>query len=52
MTNRWPWSRKPSGLPVERAAAKVVLDLNHWNVEAMMQLGGARERLDASWRDD
>jgi hypothetical protein len=49
MTDRRPWSRKPSGLPVDRAERNVVLDLNHWNVEAMMQLGGARARLDANW---
>jgi hypothetical protein len=34
---------------VDRAERNVVLDLNHWNVEAMMQLGGARARLDANW---
>jgi pimeloyl-ACP methyl ester carboxylesterase len=52
MTERWPWSRKPSGLPVERAETNIVLDLNHWNVEAMMRLGGARARLDASWSEE
>lgn len=49
LTQLPPWSRKPSGLPVGLAEACVELDLNHWNVEAMMRLGGARERLEASW---
>lgn len=49
LTNRWPWSRKPSGLPIARADAHVVLDVNHWNVEGMMRLSGARERLECSW---
>lgn len=60
LTRRPPWSRKPSGLPVTRAAACVELDLNHWNVEAMMRLSGARAWLDRKgpgplatppWRD-
>jgi pimeloyl-ACP methyl ester carboxylesterase len=49
LTNRPPWSRKPSGLPIERTQTNVVLDLNHWNVDMMMHLSGARARLDAAW---
>jgi thioesterase domain-containing protein len=48
LTLRRPFARKPSRLPVEAAHRHVVLDLNHWNVAAMMTLSGARARLDAS----
>lgn len=49
LTDRWPWSRRlTDGFPA--ADLNVRLDVNHWNVEAMMALSGARERLDESWR--
>ncbi|MEP6967501.1 MAG: hypothetical protein ABI906_05430, partial [Pseudomonadota bacterium] len=41
-----PWARKPSGLPVALATRHVALDLNHWNVAAMMELSGARHWLE------
>ena len=50
LTNRPPWARKPSRLPLHAADAHVVLDLNHWDVGRMMRLSGARARLDAAWR--
>lgn len=40
-TSLWPWSRKPSGLPVALATRHVALDLNHWDVAGMMTLSGA-----------
>jgi pimeloyl-ACP methyl ester carboxylesterase len=49
LTNRHPWARKPSRLPLEAADQRVVLDLNHWDVGRMMRLSGARARLDAAW---
>ena len=49
LTNRRPWARKPSRLPLEAADERVVLDLNHWDVGRMMRLSGARARLDAAW---
>ncbi len=47
LTTLWPWARKPSGLPVARASRHVRLDINHWNVAAMMELSGARAWLDS-----
>lgn len=46
LTHRPPWSRKVVGLPAD---VTVSLDLNHWNVDGMMRLSGARARLDAAW---
>jgi pimeloyl-ACP methyl ester carboxylesterase len=51
LTTRRPWARKPSRLPLAAADEHVVLDLNHWNVRGMMQLSGARARLDAAHGD-
>jgi hypothetical protein len=49
LTNRRPWARKPSRLPLGAADRRVVLDLNHWDVGRMMRLSGARDRLDGAW---
>jgi pimeloyl-ACP methyl ester carboxylesterase len=49
LTNRRPWARKPSRLPLEAADERVVLDLNHWDVARMMRRSGARARLDDAW---
>jgi pimeloyl-ACP methyl ester carboxylesterase len=48
LTNRRPWARKPSRLPLEAADERIVLDMNHWDVGRMMRLSGARARLDAA----
>jgi pimeloyl-ACP methyl ester carboxylesterase len=36
LTNFCGLSRKPSGLPTDRATREVILDLNHWNVAGML----------------
>lgn len=46
LTTLRPWARKPSGLPVSRALRHVTVEANHWNVDAMMRLSGARTWLD------
>jgi len=48
LTRRRPFARKPSRLPLATADLNVTLDLHHWDVENMMRLSGARERLDRS----
>ena len=48
LTDRRPWARKPSRLPLAAADEQLVLDLNHWDVAGMLRLSGARARLDAA----
>jgi pimeloyl-ACP methyl ester carboxylesterase len=45
LTKRRPFAVKPSRLPTDLADARVVLDLNHRDVEPMMRLSGAQTRL-------
>jgi pimeloyl-ACP methyl ester carboxylesterase len=46
LTQRRPFAHKPSRLPLSAADRTVTLDLHHWDVESMMRLSGARDRLD------
>jgi len=41
-----PFASKPSRLPIAAADKHVVLKRRHWDVEGMMRLSGARERLE------
>ncbi|MGA0601901.1 hypothetical protein ACO2Q3_14440 [Caulobacter sp. KR2-114] len=45
LTRRRPLAHKPSRLPLHAADAHLVLDLHHWDVEAMMRRSGAEARL-------
>jgi pimeloyl-ACP methyl ester carboxylesterase len=45
LTRLWPFACTPSRLPLAAADRDVVLDLHHWDVEGMLGLSGARERL-------
>ena len=48
LTRTRPFARKPPRLPLTVAQESVTLDLNHWDVEGMMRLSGARDRLERS----
>ena len=49
LTQKRPFARKPSRLPLTAADETVFLDLNHWDVDGMMRLSGARNRLEQSF---
>ncbi|MBS0411602.1 MAG: hypothetical protein JSR86_16920 [Proteobacteria bacterium] len=46
LTRRRPFAHKPSRLPLADADLAVTLDANHWDVETMMRLSGARARIE------